>query len=220
MNKEVLIEKLRDFHGHICPFLILGARASILAMEHLGVKKLGVYESIGEDLLAIVECNNCFADGVQVVTGCTFGNNSLIYFDLGKNAVTLVKRGSWDGVRVYIDAERLRERYFPKSALELFNKVVVKRSESEEERKLLLKMWEEIGYKMLEIPESEFKIERVKVQPIERAPIFGNVRCCKCGELVMASRAVRISGRDYCLRCAGKPYYAVIGRGIVKLNGE
>jgi formylmethanofuran dehydrogenase subunit E len=24
-----------------------------------------------EELVAIVECNNCFVDGIQVVTGCT-----------------------------------------------------------------------------------------------------------------------------------------------------
>lgn len=219
MIKEALIEKLRDFHGHICPFLVLGARASILAMERLGVKKLGADESVKEDILAIVECNNCFTDGVQVVTGCTLGNNCLIYFDLGKNAVTLVRRDDWNGVRVYIDAEKLKGSYFPKSALELFDKVVVKRSGTEEERGLLSKIWEEVGYKMLEIPEREFKVEWVKVRPIERAPMFENVRCCSCGELAMASRAVRISGKDYCIKCAGGKYYAIIGRGIVELGG-
>lgn len=217
---KTLIQKARDFHGHICPFLALGVRASALAMERLGVKRLGVDESVKEEILAIVECNNCFTDGVQVATGCTLGNNCLIYFDLGKNAVTLVKRDEWDGVRVYIDGEKLKENYFPKSALELFDKVVAKRSGSDEERRFLSKMWEEVGYKMLEIPESEFKVERVKVQPIERAPMFMSVRCCTCGELTMATRAVRVSERDYCIKCAERPYRAVIGRGIVELGGK
>src|SRR5664280_2902492 len=45
-----------------------------------------------EEVVAIVECNNCFTDGIQVVTGCTFGNNALIYKDLSKTAVTVARR--------------------------------------------------------------------------------------------------------------------------------
>ncbi|TDA26121.1 MAG: hypothetical protein DSO01_06175 [Archaeoglobi archaeon] len=67
---------------------------SVLAMDELGVSRSEI-ASIGEEILAIVECNNCLTDGVQVATGCTLGNNSLIYLDLGKNALTyddVVKR--------------------------------------------------------------------------------------------------------------------------------
>jgi len=30
-----------------------------------------------ENLMAVVEINTCFADGVQAVSGCTLGNNAL-----------------------------------------------------------------------------------------------------------------------------------------------
>ncbi|MEM2465541.1 MAG: FmdE family protein, partial [Candidatus Bathyarchaeia archaeon] len=112
MLDYTLVKKAEELHGHICPFLILGLRASEIAMQRLGVRKAGVEETIGEEILAIIECNNCFADGVQVATGCTLGNNSLVYLDVGKNAVTLVRRGEWKGVRVYVDSEKIRERYF------------------------------------------------------------------------------------------------------------
>ena len=55
-----------------------------------------------EELIAIVETNNCFSDGVQVVTGCTFGNNGLIYKDLGKTAVTVAKRDG-TAIRIVLD---------------------------------------------------------------------------------------------------------------------
>jgi len=64
---------------------------------------------------------------VQVATGCTLGNNSLIYLDTGKNAVTIVRRGDWRGVRVYVDSEKLREKILQKEATNLFEKVVIKR---------------------------------------------------------------------------------------------
>jgi len=97
---EGILRYAREFHGHVCPYVALGIRASIIAMEELGVGRLDYEGSVDERILAIVESNSCFADGVQVTTGCTLGNNSLIYLDLGKTALTLVKRSDWNGVRV------------------------------------------------------------------------------------------------------------------------
>ncbi|ADM27700.1 formylmethanofuran dehydrogenase, subunit E [Ignisphaera aggregans DSM 17230] len=209
-----LIEKAKWFHGHICPFLVLGLRISEIAMKRLGVSRAGEAETIGEELLAIVEANNCMADGVQIATGCTLGNNSLIYIDVGKNALTLVRRGTWRGVRVYIDAEKLRSKYFSREALDLFDKVVRRREGSKEDKEKLHRLWEEIGLKMAEVPEEEFVIEEVEVEPIERAPIFESIRCVKCGELVMAPKAVKIGDTYLCPVCADRLLQAVIGRGI------
>ncbi|WP_010479800.1 FmdE family protein [Thermococcus zilligii] len=216
---EGILEYAREFHGHVCPYLALGVRASLLAMEELGVGRLDYSGSVDESILAIVEVNSCFTDGVQVTTGCTLGNNSLVYFDLGKTALTLVKRSTWEGVRVYADAEKLA-KYYPPGARELFNKVIRERRGTPEERAKLRELWEEIGHRMLHLPREEFKVERVKVPPIEQAPIFNSVRCSKCGELVMETRAVYIDGKPFCLRCAGEKYLGVVGRGIVELGGR
>ncbi|GAB6102449.1 FmdE family protein [Thermococcus atlanticus] len=212
-----LLEIAREFHGHICPYVALGVRASMIAMEELGVRRLDFRASVDERILAIVETNNCFADGVQIATGCTLGNNSLIYLDLGKTALTLVKRGTWEGVRVYADGEKLR-RYYPPEAKELFERVVRDRNGTEEDAKRLSLLWEEIGRRMIRLPEEEFKVERVKVPPVEPAPIFESIRCSKCGELAMATRVVYINETPFCLRCAGEGYYAVLGRGIVEVK--
>ncbi|MEM1514844.1 MAG: hypothetical protein QXH24_02180 [Candidatus Bathyarchaeia archaeon] len=40
--------------------------------------------------------------------------------DIGKNAVTLVKRGVWRDIRVYISSEKIRKKYFSKEAMEIF----------------------------------------------------------------------------------------------------
>ncbi|NJE84844.1 formylmethanofuran dehydrogenase [Thermococcus sp. CX2] len=216
-NAEGILEIAREFHGHVCPYLALGIRASLIAMEELGVGRLDYSSSVDESVLAIVEVNSCFTDGVQVTTGCTLGNNSLVYLDLGKTALTLVKRSTWEGVRVYADAERLR-KYYPPEATELFNKVVKERRGTEEERERLWELWEEMAKTMLHLPREEFKIERVKVPPVEQAPIFESVRCSRCGELVMATRVVYINDEPFCLRCAGERYHALIGRGIVEAN--
>lgn len=81
-----LLRKTGELHGHHCVGSALGVIAAHKAMKELGIK-----ETTGmEHVLAIVETNNCFSDGVQVVTGCTFGNNALIYRDL-ENRVYIIK---------------------------------------------------------------------------------------------------------------------------------
>lgn len=220
MVSKELIEKARELHGHVCPFLVLGLRMAEIAMGRLGVGRAGVLETVEEDIVAVVEVNNCLVDGVQIATGCTFGNNSLIYLDIGKNALVLFRRGDKRGVRVYIDSEKLISKYFPEDATRLFQKVVVERRGSSKEVEELHRMWEEIGYRMAEVPEEEFTVQEVEiVEEIERAPIFKNVRCSRCGELVMETRAVVVNGVKLCYTCANKGVSSVIGRGIERLGG-
>ncbi|MGB9786953.1 MAG: FmdE family protein [Infirmifilum uzonense] len=216
MVSRELVQKAKAFHGHVCPFLVLGLRATEIGFSKLGLRRPGEAETIREDVIAIVEANNCFADGVQVASGCTLGNNSLIYLDTGKNAVTFYRRDTGKGVRIYVHSDKVRE-LFPSRGSELWRKVVVERKGSKEEAEELAKIWEEIGYKMADLSEEFFKIEEVSLkQVIERAPIFESVRCVSCGELVRADRVFYLDGKPYCAKCAGLDVPAVIGRGIVK----
>ena len=74
---EGLLNQAESLHGHLCPFVGLGVKAGHYAMAALNRQNTGM-----EEMVAIVECNNCFTDGIQAVTGCTFGNNALICRDL------------------------------------------------------------------------------------------------------------------------------------------
>jgi len=55
-----------------------------------------------EDLIAVVETRSCFADGIQAVAGCTFGNGGLVLRDLDKLAATFTLRGKKRGIRVMV----------------------------------------------------------------------------------------------------------------------
>src|SRR6056297_1950781 len=85
-DKSGLLRMLGSLHGHYCPGVALGLQLSMSAMKEIREYTEGIHEN----LLAIVEMNNCGVDAVQYITGCTLGNNSLVYRDLGKNALTLV----------------------------------------------------------------------------------------------------------------------------------
>ena len=88
-------EKCADFHGHICPGLSIGYRASRAGMEWLKENR-----SEDEEIVAIVETNACGADAVQVLTGCTFGKGNFFFKDYGKQVLTLISRNSGNGIRV------------------------------------------------------------------------------------------------------------------------
>ena len=135
----------------------MGVKAAVLAVRELGVRSTGM-----EEVVAIVETNNCFSDGIQFITGCSFGSNALIYRDFGKTAFTLARR-SGDGVRISVKADRVLEERSPE-ATQLFEKVVIKRGGSEDDKKHLSELWAKLSFRVLDLPDQEvFDVNRVAV---------------------------------------------------------
>lgn len=185
-----------------------GVKAAVRAVKELGVRSTGM-----EEVVAIVETNNCFSDGVQFVTGCSFGNNALIYRDYGKTAFTLAKRAG-DAVRISVKADRVMEERTPE-ANELFGKVVIERSGTEADRERLSELWTELSFKVLELHDEDvFDIKRVTIEVPTYARIFGNVKCSLCGENIMEPRARIKDGKPICIPCSGQEYYQLAGDGI------
>ena len=95
------------FHGHKCPAMPMGLRAGAAAMNKLGINKTG-----NSAWLALVElgenhCATCFADGVQVITGCTFGKGNIKKTHKGKWGLTLINKKTRKAVRVVPKAEAM-----------------------------------------------------------------------------------------------------------------
>jgi formylmethanofuran dehydrogenase subunit E len=207
-NLHRLLEISGLLHGHFCPFSALGVKAAARAMKELRASSTGM-----EELVAIVETNNCFSDGVQIITGCSFGNNALIYRDFGKTVFTLAKR-TGEGVRISVRADRVMEERSPEAS-ELWEKVVVKRRGSEAESKRLTELWKEFSFRVLELPDEEvFDIKKANVDVPAYARIFASVKCSVCGENVMEPRARVKDGKPVCLPCSDHAYYQLAGDGI------
>jgi len=207
-----LLLKTGELHGHFCPFVALGVKASVIALKRLGT----FTEGINEEMVAIVEVNNCFVDGVQMVTGCTLGNNALIYKDLGKNAVTLTRRNG-KGIRVAVLPEypqRMSEAV--PEAKEMFDRFILRRETgTKEEMKRFKEVWEILSFKQLEIPnEKQFKVEEVSVNLPGQAPILPSAICSRCGEAVMETRARIKGGKIVCIACAQDDHFILEGRGM------
>lgn len=206
---ESLLLGAGELHGHFCPYLSLGVMAGVFAQRELGVASDGM-----EDVMAIVETNNCFTDGVQYVTGCTFGNNGLVYRDYGKTAVTLAERGK-PGVRIRVrDRGSVLERY--PEARDLFERVVAEHAATDEERRQFNETWPVVSFDIIGRPLREFcEIETdVAVDLPDYAPIHDDVRCSECGEQVQAPKTVEQDGNSLCIPCAGDEHLQLDGHGL------
>ncbi len=196
-------------HGHFCPFLAFGVKASVRAVKELGIKSTGM-----EEVIAIIETNNCFSDGVQFITGCSFGNNALIYRDYGKTAFTLARRnGEALRISVKVDSHFL-QKHEPKAA-ELFQKVVVERGGTKADQRSLGDLWRQAAFRMLDIPDDElFDVNPVTVDVPAYSRIFASVKCALCGESVMEPCARIRDGKSVCIPCSGQEYYELGGNGM------
>ena len=87
------------FHGHFCPGVLIGWRASKLALKLLEVER-----DRDEELVAITENDACGVDAVQYLLGCTFGKGNLVFRDYGKQAFTVFRRADGKGVRMMLKA--------------------------------------------------------------------------------------------------------------------
>ena len=211
---EKLLDKSGEIHGHYCSHMALGVMATYIAF-----KKLGIADSTGmEEILAIVECNNCFVDGIQGVSGCTLGNNALIYKDFGKTAVTFINRKTNKAVRLVSKYSAPDASKDPEAAeaMTLFDRAVKKREKlAPPEMERMKELWTKMSFAMLSKPENElFDVTFVDPETIAYAPIFDSIQCSVCGESAMETR-VRIKGnKNVCIPCASEEYWMVAGRGI------
>ncbi|NLY75814.1 MAG: tRNA (N6-threonylcarbamoyladenosine(37)-N6)-methyltransferase TrmO [Firmicutes bacterium] len=211
-DRESLLLGAGSIHGHFCPGLAMGVIAGAYGMERFGRANDGL-----ENLIAIVETNNCFSDGIQYVSGCTFGNNALIYRDLGKTAVTFAKRDG-AGLRIAVRPdyrERLDTEFSRFNAI--FNKVITQREGGEPEQAEFKKVAAETGFALLNVAfDKLFMVGEVKIALPDYAPIYRSVLCDGCRESVTAARIVAKNGGNYCYDCAQVPVYQLNGGGILE----
>ena len=209
---ESLLKKAGELHGHYCSHLAYGVKAGHQALKHLGSGNIGM-----EEVITIIETNNCFSDGIQMVTGCTFGNNALVYRDYGKTAATVSKRDG-KAIRLVLKPsfQESRGDIYPQ-AMEMFDKLVVQRQEgSPEDYERMNRLWSDMAFKELTVPVEEmFRMEELNIDIPEFAPMFDSVTCESCGENVMKTKIVDDAGKSLCIPCAHAGYLELNGSGML-----
>lgn len=207
---DLLMIKAAQMHGHYCPGLALGVMAAAFAMKEMQSDSDGM-----EDLLAITETNNCFSDGVQFVTGCTFGNNALIYKELGKTAFTLTKRDG-KGLRLSVlpEARDFIRDAFP-DFQQLYQQVVAGQKRDEALVSDYRKKAVERAFATLGLPfDKLFKTEEIEVDVPQYAAVVESLVCVVCNESVMNNHVEFHGTQSLCYACSNKKVPFLDGNGI------
>ncbi len=181
------------FHGHVCPGLALGYRASKAALESLKERR-----AEDEEIVSIVETDACGVDAVQVLTGCTFGKGNFFHKDHGKFAFTFLSRQSEEGVRITVKPTALDPSPRHGELLKKSRKGEASPEEQKELRELHLNRTREVLQKPLE---ELFSVETVKMPLPEKARIEPSRPCVRCGEFTMGSKLEVVAGEEVCRGC-------------------
>jgi formylmethanofuran dehydrogenase subunit E len=199
VNPQDWLEFGQKFHGHKCPAMPLGLRAGAAAMNKLGVERakdgqILAFVDLGED-----HCATCYADGLQVIMGTTFGKGNIKKTHKGKWAVTVVDKKTKKAVRVTPKAEAMlankqtpffkdyREKGIPASQVppEVVDPLVVKVMGAPQE--MLLNISEVFDYDLHEAPHS-----------------FNSFVCEECGEMTVMEYGRVKMDKKVCQDCLAK----------------
>ncbi|HET7486578.1 MAG TPA: FmdE family protein [Acidimicrobiales bacterium] len=189
---EDTIARVVAFHGHMCPGLAMGMQASAIALREIGA------HSRDEEVVAVVETDMCGVDGIQFLTGCTFGKGNLIHRDWGKNAYTFYRRSDGKAIRM-----RGRKGAFERNPehQELFAKVRAGTATAEE-RERFGALHVESSRRVLALdPLDLFEVSLVEGEPPRKARIHASIACEDCGEEAMETRVHLFGGRKLCTPC-------------------
>lgn len=182
-----LLETSAARHTHLCPRQVLGVRMGLA-----GAAWLGIDAPVRSKLmLVIVETDGCFADGIEVSTGCAIGHRTLRMTDYGKVAATFVDLRSEVAVRLAPkpDVRRRACLYAPLEKRRYFAQL--------------------LGYQVMTEQEL-FSFQPVRLRdPVAQIMSRPGVRvtCEGCGEEIINEREIQQDGVALCKACANGAYY-------------
>jgi formylmethanofuran dehydrogenase subunit E len=172
MEAKELMEKAVRFHGHICPGLAIGVLAAKYVLEH------GHSYSPNEELVAIVENDNCSVDALQVILGTTFGKGNLVHQDYGKNNYYFHDRRTERSLRLALKSGTFSDKKLSRD--------------------------ERIQFLLNSKPEDIFNIYEIEFNPPGLAQIEESVPCEICGEPTQSSRLMTYNNSEMCISCYKK----------------
>jgi len=169
METKELMEKAARFHGHICPGLAIGVLVAKYVLEH------GFNYSPNEEVVVVVENDNCSIDAIQSLLGVTYGKGNLIHQDYGKLNYYFYNRETKKAIKLSIKDKLFKDK---------------KKSKHEKIKQLLdLK------------PEKVFNIYEIDFNPPSLAEIEESIPCDICGEPTMNSRLMFYENSSMCIPC-------------------
>ena len=191
MRKDIIF--VQEFHGHLCPGLAIGIRVAEKAIQEMGQRPGD------EEVVAIVETDNCAVDAIQFITGCTFGKGNLIHLPYGKNAFRFIRRADGKAIRILVkpnfgksltpEQDQIMKKYFDPQA-------------TPQEKELAEQLRQAQIEHILTAPlEDLVQVQTIKAELPARAKIFRSENCDRCQEKTMEIRHSLLNGQKLCPEC-------------------
>ena len=199
MNLQSLLIHSSSRHDHLCPRQVLGVRMGLLAVN---IFELPVGENPNKRLLTILESDGCFADGVDVATGCTVGHRTLRVEDYGKVAATFVDTSTGRAIRIAprLDVRARACSFAHAESRHYFAQLQAYQTMPDEEMFTVQEV-------LLTTP-----FEQIVSRPGMR------VNCDVCGEEIMNEREVHCNRLTLCHICAEGGYYQPVAQDSVLMH--
>lgn len=188
---ESLLDATASRHrGHLCPRQVLGVRVGMFAGKLLQLE----LPQIDKRLIAFVETDGCFTDGVSAASGCFVGRRTMWVLDYGKSAATFVDTASGAAIRIHPQplARQQAAHYAPGQVDTWHSQLYGYRSMPDE----ALLVAQRVALTL--------SLEKLVSQHGLRA------QCDQCGEEIINEREVVQHGRLLCRTCAGESYCRVL----------
>jgi formylmethanofuran dehydrogenase subunit E len=195
---DKILEASFMIHGHICGGMPLGFRAGLKALQALGVEREANMTKVVFVETGSGHAAGCFADGVQLSTGCTFGKGLIQRTEYGKWALNLVEKGTRRAVRVSVRPEVMRKSFESPFIKMRHQGIAPTDVPLDISRPLVEGLWARKD-------EELFVVSEVFEYPLPSAPVpcFNLATCENCGEVVAENKARLKDGKIFCQPCSG-----------------
>jgi formylmethanofuran dehydrogenase subunit E len=187
-----LIQKTIDFHGHSCPGLAIGIRVAEVALAEVG-------RSSDEEVVAVVENDNCAVDAIQFLLSCTYGKGNLIHLDYGKLAFSFYRRSDGKAIRLIGKPKIFGHR--DNEFMNLRKTKMMRGLTGEEEKRIKSAAAARIKQIMEADLDELFEMTPAQGPIPQKAQILESLICEACGERTMESRTRRLHGQTLCIPC-------------------
>jgi len=193
MLLNTTLKRVVDFHGHLCPDLVIGCKACEYAQKIL-------YENGEPEGGISVIAENCTSalDAVQILVGTTVGNQRLRVFDFGKHNYIFSLKNGQNGIRL-----SLKKLYYgDENEHQMLEEKIMKDQSSLDEVVHFQGLLDGRIKRLLASPaEDLFFVEPVRpMRSTNEMPT--TYHCCsECGQQVLKSRAIEFQGKIYCIPC-------------------
>ena len=199
VNPKEWLEFGQKFHGHKCPAMPMGLRVGAAALNKLGIERAKDGQIVALVDLGDDHCATCYADGLQVILGTTFGKGNIKKTHKGKWAVIVIDKVTGKAVRVTPKAEAMqanKETSFFKDY----------REKGIPASKVPNEIIEPLVTKVMGAPDADLITvsEVFDYNLVQHLHSFNSFVCEECGEMTVMEYG-RIKGdKKVCIDCAAK----------------